>query len=51
MKHKLVLIALILSTFIGFAQGKVVKTGDELIVTEHRGGVSASAVMQVPKIH
>lgn len=49
MRHKLVLIALILSTFIGFAQGKVVKTGDELIVTEYRGGIAASAVMQLPK--
>ena len=30
------------------AQGKTIKTGDEIVNMEHRGGVSAATVMQVP---
>ncbi|WP_300486231.1 hypothetical protein, partial [Flavobacterium sp.] len=30
-------------------QGKTIKTGDDVIITEFRGGVSATAVMQVPE--
>lgn len=49
MIQKFLISALILSTFTAFSQGKVILTGDPPIVTEHRGGLAAKTVMQVPE--